>query len=116
MEKIMDTEIDSLIRTSELGSKVHIKSKDFLMMAKELKDYRHLFKMMSAPDDDDISDTIERIKMKIKAEKPKEMLGIYDNTEYECPYCGCTLPIKSKETWSGYDLYCMLCGQKLDMN
>ena len=38
--------------------------------------------------------------------KPEEMLGIFNNTEYECKNCGSNVNYA--------DEYCRWCGQKLD--
>lgn len=41
--------------------------------------------------------------------KPFEVLGIYDNTEYECKYCGDEIPKKGK-----FYNHCPHCGQAID--
>lgn len=41
--------------------------------------------------------------------KPFEVLGIYDNTEYECKYCGDEIPKKGK-----FYNHCPNCGQAID--
>lgn len=40
---------------------------------------------------------------------PREVLGIYDNTEYECKYCGDEIPKRGR-----FYNYCPHCGQRLD--
>lgn len=53
--------------------------------------------------------TVEECRAAVEKQtgiKPEEMLGIFNNTEYECKNCGSNVNYA--------DEYCRWCGQKLD--
>ena len=71
---------------------------DIVESLKELLEYKKLGTL------EEVEDAME----KQTAEKPRKVLGINGNIEYECKYCG------ESEFINEIFSYCPWCGQKID--
>ena len=69
-----------------------------IALIEELLEYKKLGTL------EEVEDALE----KETGEKPREVLGINGNVEYECGYCG------ESEAINEMFSYCPWCGQKID--
>ena len=72
--------------------------KDIVESLKELLEYKKLGTL----------EEVEEAVGKQAAEKPRKVLGIHGNVEYECGYCG------ESEAINEMFSYCPWCGKKID--